>query len=414
MSGKRILLINHYAGSPDMGMAFRPYYLAREWIKMGNRVDIFAATFSHGRTKNPEVSCDFQEEEIDGIHYHWIRTSHYQGNGVKRALTMAQFVGKLWFHAAKIARELKPDVVITSSTYPLDTYAGQRITKYRKRRDRVNCKLIHEIHDMWPETLVQVYGMSRLHPFTIVMQWAENSFCKHSDYVVSLPPASKEYLQRHGMTSDKFLHVSNGIVEEDWENPDPLPREVADHINSLKQSGQFVLTYFGSMTKGYSLNYLVDAVKSERLSNISLVLVGNGPVQNELKERSRDCGRIAFFNSIPKKCIPSLIDSVDACYVGSSYSKIFRFGICMNKLFDSLMGEKPIVYAVDAPNNYIEEFDCGVSVEPGNTEALIEGISYLFSLPEEERAAMGRRGQDAAKQYFTYCQLAKKFATLFD
>ena len=130
---KRILLINHYAGSPDSGMEFRPYYLSREWVKMGYRVDIIAADFSHLRVNNPEITRDFEEQIIDGIHYHWVHTSRYQGNGVKRALTMAQFVGKLWLHAGKIARELKPDVVITSSTYPLDTFAGQRISKIRKR-----------------------------------------------------------------------------------------------------------------------------------------------------------------------------------------------------------------------------------------------------------------------------------------
>ncbi len=30
-----ILLINHYAGSPELGMEFRPYYMAKEWVKMG-------------------------------------------------------------------------------------------------------------------------------------------------------------------------------------------------------------------------------------------------------------------------------------------------------------------------------------------------------------------------------------------
>ena len=67
-----IILINHYAGSPEMGMEFRPYYFAREWVKKGHRVDIFAASYSHLRRVNPKVRHDFQEEIIDGIHYHWI------------------------------------------------------------------------------------------------------------------------------------------------------------------------------------------------------------------------------------------------------------------------------------------------------------------------------------------------------
>lgn len=129
----KILLINHYAGSPEMGMEFRPYYMAREWVKYGYEVDIIAADYSHLRRKNPKVLHDWQEENIDGIHYHWIRTGNYRGNGVRRALTMFRFVGKIWLKAKTIAREWRPDVIITSSTYPLDTYAGQRIRKYTVR-----------------------------------------------------------------------------------------------------------------------------------------------------------------------------------------------------------------------------------------------------------------------------------------
>lgn len=32
-----ILIINHYAGSPEMGMEFRPYYFAKEWTAMGHQ-----------------------------------------------------------------------------------------------------------------------------------------------------------------------------------------------------------------------------------------------------------------------------------------------------------------------------------------------------------------------------------------
>ena len=48
-----ILYIEHYAGSPEMGMEFRPYYLSREWTRMGHRVTIIAGDYSHLRKKNP-------------------------------------------------------------------------------------------------------------------------------------------------------------------------------------------------------------------------------------------------------------------------------------------------------------------------------------------------------------------------
>mgnify|MGYP000089250295 FL=1 len=100
-----ILLINHYAGSTEMGMEFRPYYMAREWTKLGHKVDIIAGDYSHLRKMNPTVKYDFQTEDIDGITYHWIKTGTYQGNGAKRAITMFRFVGKLWWNASKIVKE---------------------------------------------------------------------------------------------------------------------------------------------------------------------------------------------------------------------------------------------------------------------------------------------------------------------
>lgn len=408
--GKRmnILLINHYAGSPGMGMEFRPYYFAREWIKMGHHVDIIAADYSHLRIKNLQVHEDFQTEDIDGIKYHWIKAGQYEGNGAKRALTMFRFVGKLWLHAGKIVKEYRPDVVITSSTYPLDTYAGQRIAKKAK------VKLIHEVHDMWPISPMELGGMSKYHPFIILMQMAENSFCRNSDYVVSLLPKAKEYFMEHGMAEGKFVSIANGVVLKEWEEKKLLPNETGKMLENIKKSCSFLLCFFGSHTRSYAIEYLIDAVKRFASEEVGVVLVGNGTEKERLQERSGDAQNIWFLDSVPKMCIPSLLGMVDGIYVGAVKNRMLRFGICMNKLFDAMMSGKPILYAVDAPNNYIREFNCGVSVPPEDAEALIYGIKKLVNLSERERLEMGERGKQAVLTYFTYDALAKKFESLFE
>ena len=60
-----ILYLNHYAGSPALGMEYRPYYLAREWVRLGHRVRMVAADFSHVRTRQPQAG----DETIDHIDY---------------------------------------------------------------------------------------------------------------------------------------------------------------------------------------------------------------------------------------------------------------------------------------------------------------------------------------------------------
>lgn len=401
-----ILLINHYAGSPEMGMEFRPYYFAREWVKAGHRVDIIAADYSHLRRMNPEVEHDFQEDIIDGIHYHWIKTRTYEGNGAKRAITMAQFVSKLWFNTGRIIKEMDPDAVICSSTYPLDTYAGQRI----RRKSKKKVKLIHEVHDMWPISPVEIGGMSPKHPFIRVMQAGENSFCRNSDVVVSLLPAAKDYFIEHGMRPEKFIHVPNGIVMDEWEKYEHIPQRLSVHFLDNSAKGKFNLCFFGSINKTYNLDTLINVVKDMRQSDLAVTFIGNGVDKDDLKKLTMGYEEtFAFFDPIPKSSIPDLFNYIDAAFVGAKSQQIFRFGICMNKLFDSMMGGKPILYMVDAPNNYVDVYECGLSVE-GTTEAdLQKALDELMRLDKAKRLDLGSNGKKAAIEIFNYKELADRF-----
>lgn len=390
-----------------MGMEFRPYYLAREWQKKGHNVRILSASYSHLRNHNPNIEKDFSITEIDGIEYQWIKTCKYQGNGLARIITMLQFCWKIYAYAGKIANDFKPDMVIASSTYPMDTYAANKIAK------KANCRYIHEVHDMWPITPIELYNMSPKHPFVMIVQHAEDYFCKHADKVVSILPCAKDYFIEHGMKNDKFVYIPNGIELSDWNNPECLPILHQKTIQQAREQGRFVLVFFGSHTRSYSIDYLIHAISEMEQSRFFIAFVGEGNYKNELiklaKEYriSQDCYQ--FLPAINKQAIPSLLDMCDASYVGAIKNKMFRFGIGMNKLFDAMMGSKPILYAVEAPNNFVKEYQCGVSVEAENIAELKKGLEMLLCMDEHERKLLGQNGKNAVLKYFTYPVLADKF-----
>lgn len=403
-----ILYIDHYAGSPEMGMEFRPYYLSQEWIKRGHSVIIIAGDYSHLRKKNPIVEKDFSSEEVDGIEYLWVKTGKYSGNGMKRALTMERFVRKLYLHAKRIAKEWKPDVVIASSTYPLDTYPAQKIAKKAK------AKYIHEVHDMWPATLYEVGGMSKNHPFVVVMQIAENSAYKHADAVVSLLPCAKEYMENHGLRKNRFFHVPNGIVTEEWEDSKPLPEGHAELLKQLHDKGKFIVGYFGGHALSNCLSTLVEAAAQTKEKDIHFVLVGDGVEKENLKQSAQGMTNVSFLPAVNKKAIPTLTKEFDCIYIGAKNSPLYRFGVCMNKIYDSMMAGKPAVVAINAPFTPLEECGSGLIVPPEDAGAIVRAILQIKSMSVEERKAMGEKGRIEATTKYTYRELAQQFVEIME
>lgn len=404
-----ILLINHYAGSPEMGMEFRPYYFAREWVKMGHKVDIIAADYSHLRRKNPDVKKDFQSETIDGINYHWIITNEYEGNGVQRAITMFKFVWKLWKNAKWINKTFNPDIVICSSTYPLDTFAGQRI----RNKSRKKIALVHELHDVWPATLIEIGNMPKYHPFILLMQIAENSAYKNSNYIISLAQYTEEHVRKHGMKGDKFKCIPLGIDINEWNQQEKLEEYHEKIIETLKDKGNFIVGYFGGHALSNALDILLKSavICKQKQKNVKFVLVGNGVEKEKLISYAKDnsLDNVIFLPPINKNEIPELLNLFDCIYIGTLKSPLYRFGLCMNKMVDAMMSGKPILCSITSPPTWVEQCNAGIVVESEDVEGIVDGIEKIKNLSDQEKSQMGLRGQNFVNKNLNIEILSKEF-----
>ncbi len=402
-----ILYINHYAGSLDMGMEFRPFYLAREWQKMGHKVRIVAATFSHLRKKNPSAKRDFEIQIIDGIEYQWIKTGEYEGNGVARAKTMFEFCGKLSLAAGRLARDFAPDAVISSSTYPMDTWPAQSIAK------RAGAVYVHEAHDLWPLTLIELAGWSPAHPFIRLLAAAEHSALSRSDAIVAVTAGEADYMLEHGMQSrEKFTHIPNGVVLADWEAAEALDSAHLDAIKALREEGKFLICYLGGHALSNALDTLLDAAKRmKRDPGFAFLLVGSGAEKPRLEARAKEeaLDNVLFLPPVGKKQVPSLLREMDALYVGAAPCGLYRYGVSMNKVYDYMMAGKPILYGVEAKNNDVAEAGCGLTIPPGDAAALCSAAATLRSMSPAEREAMGSRGRSWVAENCDVSALAARF-----
>jgi len=404
----KILLVNHYAGSLDMGMEYRPFYMGREWVRKGHEVTVIAASFAHVRKRQPTVKKDLQEEMISGIRYVYLKTPKYEGNGFSRVVNMFIFVLKLLFYSGKISRKYSPEAVIASSTYPLDNYPVRKIA----RRSRAT--YIYEVHDLWPLSPVELGGFSRKHPFIRVMQKAEDYACRHADKLVSMLPLTLSHFREHGLDESKWHYVPNGIIADNPDEAVPPPPDLVDHLRQARSKGSKIIGYTGSIGLANALNNLVSAAALLRQEEYLFVIIGDGPEKNRLIRTIREGGikHVIFHDPVPKGSLPSLFTYMDALYIGLQRVSLFRFGISPNKLLDYMMAAKPVIQAIDAGNDLVAEARCGISIEPENPEALAAGIRELFAMDDKTRGEMGENGKKYVTTNHAYGKLAETMASL--
>jgi glycosyltransferase involved in cell wall biosynthesis len=376
--------------------------LSREWIKSGHTVTIAAATQSHIRTHNPEFKEQVTEEYIDGIKYLWIRTRSYAGNGMGRVLNMLDYIKGVYAIMPRLINE-HPDAVIASSTYPLDNYPAYKLAKKTKAR------YVYEVHDLWPLSPMELGGYSKYHPFIMLMQRAENFAYKNVDKVVSILPCAKQHMVDHGLREDKFVHIPNGISVDEKSKGEYIHEDIQNCIPSVK----FIVGYTGTFGLANSLHTLFAAASiiQKTYPEILFILVGKGPEEEKLIELKKKLvlDNLIIVGAVPHKQIQSVIACFDVCIIAWNKHPLYRFGISPNKIFDYMYAGKPIVQAVEAANDIITEAECGITVEPENPQAIVDGILKLHNMSKGNREVLGNNGKRYVLKNHSYNNLAKQF-----
>ena len=397
-----IVYLNHYAGSPALGMEYRPYYLAREWVRLGHRVQMLAADFSHVRSQQPVAG----DQQIDGIDYRFYATPPYQGNGVGRARNIWRFLRQVWADTERLVRMVAPQLVIASSTYPMDIWVARRIAR------AAGAKLVFEVHDLWPLSPIELAGMPRWHPFIRLCQAAEDAAYRDADAVVSMLPKVHHYMASRGLDIRKLHIVPNGIALDEWQGtPQALRDDVMQVMQRARRVGKAVVVYAGSHGLPNALDTLLDAAAQLRDQPLQLVLVGDGHEKPRLARRveQESLGNVSLLPPVPKAHIPALLAAADIAYIGWQRVPIYRFGIAPNKLMDYMMAGCAVLHSVDAGNDPVAEAGCGLTVAPQAPAAVAQGLVHLMALGAAARREMGQRGRAFVLAHHTYPVLAQRF-----
>jgi glycosyltransferase involved in cell wall biosynthesis len=402
----KILIVNHYSGSPEFGMEYRHFHLAREWQALGHEVRIVASRFSHLRMLKQPDCAPGRWSDHGGIPHRWLTGCPYAGNGMHRLFNMLGFAADLWTHAPRFARRLKPDLVLASSPHPFAAYGAVRLAR------AANAKLVFEIRDLWPMSLVELGAMPPGHPFVGMLDRAEAYGCAHADKVISLLPCVQEYMAARGVSGARWSWLPNGFDPAEYAGaPARLDPPLETLLGGLKAAGKFIVGYAGSHGAANSLDALLDAAALLPASAFAFVLVGGGHGKAGLLRRVAEekLAAVHLCEAIPKRQVRDFLSHVDAAYLGAPKTPLYRYGISPNKLTDYMMAGVPVLHAIDAGNDPVAAAGCGISLPAGAAAALAAAIERLARMTREERQALGARGRAYAERHHAYPRLARRF-----
>ena len=358
----RILFISDNFPPEVNAPASRTYEHCREWVEKGHKVTVLTCTpnFPQGRVYPGFKNKLFQVDEISGIKVIRVWSYVAENKGfLKRALDYLSFA----FMAIIVGTFLKADRIVTTSPQFFVNFTGLYL-KLLKR-----CPWIMEVRDIWPESILAVGSMKR--NFIIkTLEKFEVLFYRTCNRLVVVTDSFRDYLLKKNIDDSKIFVVKNGINTGLFQ-----PRQ------KIQNKKDFIVGYMGTLGLAHGLDFILECAKDVQLldKDIKFYFVGDGAVRKKLRARAKELNlaNVHFFDSIPKKEVPSMIETFDVGLVNLKKSETFR-SVIPSKIFELGAMKKPILIGVDGEaRKMVEDYELGHFFEPENKQKFIEKLFLM-------------------------------------
>ncbi len=402
---KTIWYISKYIMPPsECYVGNRGHYLIKELKELGYKTYIINSN-SYNKMRNIKLKKKYNFRNLDNLYYLTIDVlKYYKSYSMRRVLSWLDFELKLLF--APLYKLSKPDILIVSSLSLLTIINGL-VIKFRYK-----CKLIFEIRDIWPLSLIEYKGYSKNNPIILLLRLIEYIGYFFSDQIVGTMPLLSEHVSSiiGNHKKVKIIPIGFDINAANIEN-----KITNKTINKFLDSDAVTITYLGSIGVSNKLETFFETI--EKLShnkNINFLVIGEGELKNYFIKNYGYLENLAICDSIKKKYVNNILKRSDILYLSLGKNKIWDYGQSLNKLIDYMLASRPIVASYTGYKSMINEANCGEFVEAENCDDLENKFIELSKLTNEERSKIGERGKTWLRKHRTYKKLALDYSLIIE
>lgn len=227
---------------------------------------------------------------------------------------------------------------------------------------------------------------------------------RHIDAALYTGVANKQYYLAHGLHEDE-LHYAPHAVENErfFENEE---QNEADAIEWRKLLGipanAIVFLFAGKLEPKKDPLIMIESFRTINDETARLLIVGNGVLEAEVKQRAAQDRRILFLDFQNQQQMP-VIYRIGDVFLLPSKGPGETWGLSVN---EAMACSKPVIVSDKCGCSKDLVTDNGIIFPAGNQEALEEAL-HFFLVSKEQIPAMGCKGRERIEQ-FSFKKIAER------
>ncbi|MDI6787412.1 MAG: glycosyltransferase family 4 protein [Planctomycetota bacterium] len=218
---------------------------------------------------------------------------------------------------------------------------------------------------------------------------------RHCDRIIAVSAGLKDAMVKLGVSHQKIVVVHNGVDSDKFKPMDQI--SIRQKLN-LPRDKKIIL-FVGALRTIKGLIYLVQAIKemSRKRSDFLLVLVGSGPLQEELEAQVLKAGVEEYVRFVGLRPYDEIPKWMNACDVFCLPSLQEGFGVVLIEA--GACGRPVVATRVGGIPEIVIDGETGLLVEPRSSEQLAEALERLIS-NQELCYQMGQNGRQRVLKNF--------------
>lgn len=263
----------------------------------------------------------------------------------------------------------KLDVVITTTPPALIGPFAWLTAKIK------HAKLVYDVRDIWPDVALEIGSFSENSIYAKVFAAVRDFMLHHADLVTAVGEEKVKKLKSI-CPGANVVCVPNGLDEAFLQNT------VSDELaEKYEMHDTFSCVYIGNMGIAQDTMALVKLAQRAKAESVpmQLLLFGKGVKENELRTyvHENKVDNVIFGGEIEPCDVYSVLNHADLCTITLA-NKNLRDSV-PTKMFEAIGTGCPVLlYACGESADILEKSEIGISVEPGDEEALWNAFMYMY------------------------------------